>query len=354
MSNKRYTIREIARLAGVSTGTVDRVIHNRGEVSEESRLRVEETLKKFEYKPSLTVSSLSTKKNLTLTAVLPMAQDGYWASMKQGIKHAEYEFAHVKMKIRFLHYNQFDLYSYRDICKKALDTPCDAMLIGPTFIDETLHFAYELESRNIPYVYVDEYIHDTNPLAFFGSDSEKMGYVQAKLLLTGIPAGSEIMMLRARRIGDNVSTNGGIRRQSFQKYIQEKGIDVSTFDALYDVSSPDSNRAAFDRIFREHPGVRGIAAFNSRAYIMANYLKSRKIRDIRMVGYGLIEPNIKALREDYLTYLLSERPDRQGYLGVKCILEYHLFGKRGNVINNTPVDILIDGNVDDYLNNIDQ
>ena len=62
MSNKRYTIREIARLAGVSTGTVDRVIHNRGEVSENSRIRVEQTLKRFEYKPSLTVSSLSTRK----------------------------------------------------------------------------------------------------------------------------------------------------------------------------------------------------------------------------------------------------------------------------------------------------
>ena len=51
MSNKRYTIREIARLAGVSTGTVDRVIHNRGEVSENSRIRVEQPLKRFEYKP---------------------------------------------------------------------------------------------------------------------------------------------------------------------------------------------------------------------------------------------------------------------------------------------------------------
>ena len=352
MSNKRYTIREIARLAGVSTGTVDRVIHNRGEVSENSRIRVEQTLKRFEYKPSLTVSSLSTRKNLTITAVLPMAQNGYWASMKQGIKHALYEFSHVKMKIKFLHYDQFDLYSFRDICKKALGTPCDAMLIGPTFIDETLLFTDELDTRGVPYVYVDEYIHHSNPLAFFGSNSEKMGYIQAKLLLTGIPAGSEVMMLRARRIGDNVSTNGGIRRKSFQKYIQEKAIDVSTFDAVYDVFSPDANHDAFDRIFREHPDIRGIAAFNSRAYIMANYLKANKIRDIRMVGYGLIEPNIKALREDYLTYLLSERPDRQGYLGIKCILEFLLFGKRGTVVNNTPVDILIDGNVDEYLNNI--
>ena len=38
--DKRITIKDIAQLAGVSKGTVDRVIHNRGEVSEASRQKV--------------------------------------------------------------------------------------------------------------------------------------------------------------------------------------------------------------------------------------------------------------------------------------------------------------------------
>jgi transcriptional regulator, LacI family len=40
-----YRIKDIAIMSGVSTGTVDRIIHNRGKVSEEARVKVEEVLK---------------------------------------------------------------------------------------------------------------------------------------------------------------------------------------------------------------------------------------------------------------------------------------------------------------------
>ena len=45
MENKNYTIKDIARMAGVSAGTVDRVLHNRGDVSFESMAKVQKVLK---------------------------------------------------------------------------------------------------------------------------------------------------------------------------------------------------------------------------------------------------------------------------------------------------------------------
>ena len=40
MPSGKTRIKDIARLAGVSIGTVDRVLHERGEVSEKTRLKV--------------------------------------------------------------------------------------------------------------------------------------------------------------------------------------------------------------------------------------------------------------------------------------------------------------------------
>ena len=37
MEDQNYTIKDIARMAGVSAGTVDRVLHNRGDVSPKSK-----------------------------------------------------------------------------------------------------------------------------------------------------------------------------------------------------------------------------------------------------------------------------------------------------------------------------
>ena len=49
--DKKVTIKDVAQLAGVSKGTVDRVIHNRGEVSAESFRKVQEVVRKIDYKP---------------------------------------------------------------------------------------------------------------------------------------------------------------------------------------------------------------------------------------------------------------------------------------------------------------
>ena len=49
MTKKKYTIKDIAHLAGVSKGTVDRVLHKRGKVSKKSYQRVEKVLMDTEF-----------------------------------------------------------------------------------------------------------------------------------------------------------------------------------------------------------------------------------------------------------------------------------------------------------------
>ena len=53
---------DIAKMAGVSVGTVDRVIHNRGRVSEENRKKVQTILEMVHYQPNLMARSLASKK----------------------------------------------------------------------------------------------------------------------------------------------------------------------------------------------------------------------------------------------------------------------------------------------------
>ena len=58
---ERVRIKDIAKMADVSVGTVDRVIHGRSGVSESSRKRVEEILKQLDYQPNMYASALDRK-----------------------------------------------------------------------------------------------------------------------------------------------------------------------------------------------------------------------------------------------------------------------------------------------------
>jgi len=68
-SSKRITIRDVAAAAGVSHQTVSRVLNNRPDVAEETRLRVLRVIEELEYQPSAIARSLTRQRSLTLGIV---------------------------------------------------------------------------------------------------------------------------------------------------------------------------------------------------------------------------------------------------------------------------------------------
>ncbi|NJK96229.1 MAG: LacI family transcriptional regulator [Bacteroidales bacterium] len=71
LEGKKIRIKDIANLAGVSPGTVDRVIHNRGQVTEENREKILNIIDELDYKPNLLARSLATKKTTCLFLFVP-------------------------------------------------------------------------------------------------------------------------------------------------------------------------------------------------------------------------------------------------------------------------------------------
>ena len=86
---ERVRIKDIAKMADVSVGTVDRVIHGRSGVSESSRKRVEEILKQLDYQPNMYASALASNKKYTFACLLPLHEKGeYWTDVETGIHNA--------------------------------------------------------------------------------------------------------------------------------------------------------------------------------------------------------------------------------------------------------------------------
>lgn len=66
-----HTIRDVARIAGVSPGTVSRVLNNSNLVSEATRTRVLDVVKDLNYQPNIVARRLSIGKTLTIAAIVP-------------------------------------------------------------------------------------------------------------------------------------------------------------------------------------------------------------------------------------------------------------------------------------------
>ncbi len=353
MTTKRLRIKDIAIIAGVSAGTVDRVLHNRSDVSAESRKKVQAVLDEIEYRPNLHLSTIGVKKRCQIVTILPSSTKGsYWWQIESGIKRALYEFSSSNIKVRFLHYDQFDLFSCRDVYNAALDIKCDAMLIGPTFSDETMLFTSRLASKDIPYVFVDTLIADSYPLSFFGPHTSLIGRIEAKLLMGIMDRTKDVAIFQAMRIGNESSSQTITRKFGFENYLKEFHPGTKVLYGYYYNSDEEKSKREVESFFEQNGNVGGAVVFNSRAYMISGYLRRARRADVALVGCGAIERNIADLKRGYISYLVAERPERQGYLGFKTILEYLLFNKQPPTINYTPIDILIKENADFYINEL--
>src|SRR4030042_2437694 len=63
------TLKDVAQLAGVSTKTVSRVVNNQGEISQETRDRVQVAIEQLSYRPNVLARSLIHKRTNTLGVV---------------------------------------------------------------------------------------------------------------------------------------------------------------------------------------------------------------------------------------------------------------------------------------------
>ena len=83
---RQATIKEVARLSGVSPATVTRVIQRRDSVREETRRRVEEAVEALRYRPDHIARALVTRRSRTIGLLLPSSGDSFWGEVAAGIE----------------------------------------------------------------------------------------------------------------------------------------------------------------------------------------------------------------------------------------------------------------------------
>lgn len=80
------TIRDIAKLAGVSVATVSRIINNSDKVKKETRNKVEQVIKVTHYHPNQVARTLYQKKSKMIGIIVPDLNNGFYAQIIDGIQ----------------------------------------------------------------------------------------------------------------------------------------------------------------------------------------------------------------------------------------------------------------------------
>lgn len=354
MSKEFSNIRivDIAEMAGVSVGTVDRVIHDRGRVSEENRKKVKAILEKVNYHPNMMARSLASKKQYHFVAIIPSYNEGeYWEAISEGIDKAASEMENYNVNVTKLYFDQYDNRTFDSVLATLREQSLDGILVATLFTDSVIRLSRDLDIKDIPYIYMDSNIQGQNQLAYFGTESYDAGVIAAKLLMDKIQAGSDILIARIVHAGKNDSNQGTNRKKGFCQYLQDSQFSGKLHEVELKINDPDYNFMKLDETFKMNSAIEGAVIFNSTCFILGHYLKAREMKNIKLVGYDLIEKNTTLLSEGIITSLIAQRPEQQGYNGIKSLCYHLIFKQSPEKINLMPIDILIKENLKYYLNN---
>ena len=352
MTLKRARIKDIAARAGVSTGTVDRVLHKRGEVADKTRLKILKIARDLDYSPDLIARALKTKSKLHLVSLLPQAdeENAFWEKHPVGLNRAITELDPFHVRLSQVTFDLLDEKSFKRETENVLKLSPDGVILAPIFKTQSSEFCKMLSGRKIPFVFLDGYIDRTDFLSYTGEDIFQSGRVAGQLTDLVTHPDKDILIINLVRNLKNVH-HLNTRTNGFLSYFSRPGKRKGKISKLLiSDPEPDNINKETGKTLRKNPEIRTIFVTGSRSFKIAGFIESEGIQNLNIIGYDLLERNVAFLKSGTIKFLIGQRPEEQAYKGIRKLFHYLSQNKIPEKMEYLPIDIVTSENVNFFIN----
>lgn len=177
------TVKEIAELAGTSRGTVDRVLHGRGNVRPELRSKILKVIEETHYKPNqLARALINSRKKFHIGVVLHSVGNPFFEDVLKGIRYRAAKFESHGIELTVKEIKGFSAREQIEAIDELKKEQIDGLVIMPIDVAEIRRV---LSSLAIPVVTLNTDI-EVPKVAFVGCDYVNSGMIcgdLAKLIL---------------------------------------------------------------------------------------------------------------------------------------------------------------------------
>lgn len=341
-------MKDIARQCNVSIGTIDRVLHNRGEVAAETREKVIRLVDELGFQPNAFASALALNRSFYFATLMPtpLSHDEYWNKPQLGIRKRTEELIHYRIKMKSFNFNQFHPSDFQKQADHMLETNPDGVILSPFFYKESLQVVSQLREKKIPFVFIDSDLPDQGQLAYVGQDSYQCGRLSARLLSDIVRPSGALLVIHFAKEMDN--QNHLMQREKgfyewFSSYLPQR--EIKTFEI--NASGKKSSENQLESILSENWPA-GILVTNSKVHLAASIMEKSGFKNIRLIGHDLLKENAFFLKKGIIDFLICQRPEEQGFNALDTLFKHVVQKSNVKSYNYTPIDIVINENIDYY------
>ncbi|MFM9277467.1 LacI family DNA-binding transcriptional regulator [Paenibacillus sp. p-8] len=234
-SNK-ISIKEIARLSGVSVATVSRVINNNGRFSDETRQKVMDVINQHHYEINTVAKSLRMKKSQTIGLLVPDISNEFFASIVQEIERIFFEEGYSTIICNTAKNAEKEKEYMRMLDGKMID--------GLICISGQEEVLTDMLRRNVPIVCIDRRPKINQNVAFIESDHHEGGRLATEALIR--KGCKNILLLTKRKNLSSVNE----RLQGYRAALTQNGFPITEKHVVY-IDEQENNLGAAQTALQE-------------------------------------------------------------------------------------------------------
>ena len=291
--NKRVSIIDVAKKAGVSIATVSRVINRNGGYSKETEERVRKTIEECGFTPNVNAIGLRTNRSNSIGVIVPDITNEFFARIIR-----ELDASLLSRRYSLLVCNSNEDYMLENMHIKGL---AEKYVDGIIYISGQNEIKKMNEIKNLPIVYIDRAPKNAEVLIL--SDNETGGYLAGRELIQ--KGCRRILFLRDIRFASTVRS----RKEGFVRALQEKGMAFNEELEMSCFPEYAEARVVMERLLKEKGCFfDGIFATNDMmALACINVLMEAGIKipdQVKVVGYDNVSvtrftsPQITTITQD--------------------------------------------------------
>jgi LacI family transcriptional regulator len=316
---------EIAKLANVSLGTVDRAIHNRGRIGEDTRERILTVAKQLGYKPNLAARALSRGPNSISVAVcIPREIRYYFDQLREGILDEAKHFEHLGLQAKYTAIERLGVGEAAALQASIEEKP-QALIMVPGDTEGVTPLINEAEKRNIRVVCIDSDAPLSRRTTAVCVDAEVGGRLAAELLGRFVPPRSDVAVVT----GDLHTEDHRRRVSGFTDLFQRICPDGQVVEVIEDHESEEESFQKCCRMLEERKTIAGLYVSTANSLPVCRAVTTLNLsQKIKLIASDLFLEMTPYFDMGVIAASIYARPFAQGRLAVRLIVEHLLYGRR--------------------------
>lgn len=320
------TLQQIAERAGVSRGTVDRALNNRGRINPEVAKNIRNIAQEMGYQPNRAGRALAMSRHaIKIGVIIQSSETPFMQKVMLGVADAKQEVERLGAEVTVKKIKEVDTDKVIKTMEQMKQDGIDAIALVPSDDSKLKNTVNQFVGEyQIPVVTFNADIDETKRLCFVGQDALQSGKVAAGLMSEILPVEGKIQVISGYP-SNQAHKN---RTKSFIKELKNNRQDVQILDVQYAYDDSRIAETITREMLKEHGDLAGIYLSASGADCVCSVLEELdKAGKVKVISNDLTRKNESCLKRGTIQFLIGQNAYVQGYEPIMILFNKFFDGK---------------------------